>query len=83
VSLLTGSHSLNKKNHSLTKTTATQNIAYVPGHILEANKLRYGSFNPLALELDIYSLAHHLCKILIFYEPRSVTLGNARHFVEE
>ena len=23
--------------------------------------------NPLALELDIYSLAHHLCKMLIFY----------------
>jgi len=39
--------------------------------------------NPLALELDIYSLAHHLCKMLIFNEPRRVTLGNARHFVEE
>jgi len=23
-------------------------------------------FNPLALELDIYSLAHHLCKMWIF-----------------
>jgi hypothetical protein len=40
-------------------------------------------FNPLVLELDIYSLAHHLCKMLIFYEPRGVTLGNTRHFVEE
>jgi len=40
-------------------------------------------FNPLALELDIYSLAHHLRKMLIFYEPRRVTLGNTRHFVEE
>ena len=39
--------------------------------------------NPLALELDIYSLAHHLCKMWIFYEPRRVTLGNKRHFVEE
>jgi len=39
--------------------------------------------NALALELDIYSLAHHLCKMWIFYEPRSVTLGNIRHFVEE
>jgi len=29
-------------------------------------------FNPLALELDIYSLAHHLCKRWIFYEPRRV-----------
>ena len=40
-------------------------------------------FNPLALELDIYSLAHHLRKMWIFYEPRRVTLGNTRHFVEE
>ena len=39
--------------------------------------------NPLALELDIYSLAHHLYKMWIFYEPRRVTLGNTRHFVEE
>ena len=39
--------------------------------------------SPMALELDIYSLAHHLCKMRIFYEPRSVTLGNTRHFVEE
>jgi len=30
------------------------------------------SFNPLALELDIYSLAHHLCKMSIFYEPRRI-----------
>ena len=37
--------------------------------------------NPLALQLDIYSLAHHLCKMWIFYEPRGVTLGNTRHFV--
>jgi len=41
------------------------------------------NINPLALELDIYSLAHHLCKMLIFYEPRGVTLGDTRHFVEE
>jgi len=39
--------------------------------------------NPLALELDIYSWAHNLCKMWIFYEPRRVTLGNTRHFVEE
>jgi len=39
--------------------------------------------NPLSLELDIYSLAHHLCKMLIFYKPRRVTPGNTRHFVEE
>jgi len=38
---------------------------------------------PLALELDIYSLAQHLCKMFIFYEPRRVTSGNTRHFVEE
>ena len=41
------------------------------------------SFNPLALLLDIYSLAHRLCKMGIFYEPRRVTLGNTRHFVEK
>ena len=40
-------------------------------------------FNPLAPEMDNHSLAHHLCTILIFYEPRRVTLGNTRHFVEE
>jgi len=40
-------------------------------------------FNPLALELDIYSSAHHLCKMWIFYEPRRVTLGNTWHFLEE
>ena len=39
--------------------------------------------NPLALKMDIYSLAHHLYKMLIFYEPRMVTLGNTRNFVEE
>jgi len=27
-------------------------------------------FNPLAVEVDIYSLAHHLCKMWTFYEPR-------------
>ena len=36
--------------------------------------------NPLTLELDIYSLAHHLCKMWILYEPRRVTLGNTRLF---
>jgi len=39
--------------------------------------------NPLALKLVIYSLTHRLCKMLIFYEPRRITLGNTRHFVEE
>ena len=43
----------------------------------------FSRFNPLALELDIYSLAHHLYEMWIFYEPRRVTLGNTRHFVEE
>ena len=41
------------------------------------------SINPLALELDIYSLAQHLCTMWIFYEPRRVTLGDTWHFVEE
>ena len=39
--------------------------------------------DPLALELDIYSLAHHLCKMWLFYEPRRLKLGNTLHFVEE
>jgi len=46
-------------------------------------KKRKKGINPLALQLNIYSLAHHLCTMLIFYEPRRVTLGNTRHFVEE
>jgi hypothetical protein len=37
-------------------------------------------FNPLALKLDIYSLARHLCKKLIFYEPRRITLGKKTTF---
>ena len=40
-------------------------------------------FNPLDLELDIYSLVHHLCKMWMLYEPRRVALGNTRHFMEE
>ena len=36
--------------------------------------------NPLALELDIYSLAHHLCKKWIFHDPRRVALGNNTTF---
>ena len=46
-------------------------------------ELRGVTLIPLVLELDIYSLAHHLCKMWIFYEPRRITLGNTRHFVEE
>jgi len=30
----------------------------------------YRVINPLTLELDIYSLAHHLCKMWIFYEHK-------------
>jgi len=60
---------------------------YGPGVDSASNRNDYQEyflvFNPLALELDIYSLAHHLCKMLIFYEPRRVTLGNTRNFVEE
>ena len=51
------------------------------GSLLSASRSCF--FNPLALELDIYSLAHHLCTMWIFYEPRRVTLGDTRHFVEE
>ena len=36
--------------------------------------------NPLALELYIYSLVHHLCNMWIFCEPKNVTLGNKSTF---
>ena len=32
--------------------------------------------DPLALELDIQILEHHVCKMWIFYEPKKVTLSN-------
>ena len=48
-----------------------------------AINVKCDAFNRFAPEPDIYSLAHHLCKMWIFYEPRSVTLGNTWHFVEE
>ena len=41
------------------------------------------NFNTLALELDTKIVAHHFCKMWIFYEPKKVTLWNTRHFVEE
>ena len=41
------------------------------------NNMHIG-LNPLALQLDIYSLAHRLCKMWIFYEPRRITWGNTR-----
>jgi hypothetical protein len=43
----------------------------------------FKGLNPLALELDMQIVAHHLCKMWIFYEPKKVTLWNTRHFVEE
>jgi hypothetical protein len=54
-------------------------------HALDAATRGFGShwLNPFYLELDIYSLAHHLCTVWIFYEPRRVTLGNTRYFVGE
>jgi len=39
------------------------------------------SINPLALELDFYSLAHHLCKMWIFYEPRRVIFFHCSFFI--
>ena len=51
--------------------------------VQKSRVLREHAINPLALELDICSLAHHLCKMWIFYEPRRITLGNTRHFMEE
>ena len=51
--------------------------------IISSSQVGHIPFNPLALELDIYSSAHDLCKMWIFCEPRRVTLGNTRHFVEK
>jgi hypothetical protein len=54
------------------------------GHCGGKRSLSYlDKFNPLALKLDIYSLAQHLGTMSIFYEPRRVTLGNTVHFVKE
>ena len=59
------------------------------GDILKITEIRRAQidhtreFNHLVLELDIYSLAHHLCKMSTFYEPRRLILGNTRHFMEE
>ena len=61
-------------------------VCSIPGTQLEECCLTLWPWSwtfTVALELDIYSLAHHLCKIWIFYEPRRVALGNTRHFVEE
>ena len=41
------------------------------------------TINPLALELDISIVAHHLCKMWVLYDPKKVTLWNTRHSVEE
>ena len=36
----------------------------------EEEVLIRGIFNPLALEIEIEIVAHHLCKMWIFYEPK-------------
>jgi len=48
-------------------------IYYNSKPTINPSNRRYIYTNPLALELDIYNLAHHLCKMWIFYEPRRVT----------
>ena len=39
--------------------------------------------NPLALEMDILIVAHHLYKMWIFYETQQIRLWNTRHSAEE
>jgi len=51
--------------------------------VMNENNVGSVTINPLALELDIYSLAQRLCKMWIFYEPRRITSGNTRRFVDE
>jgi hypothetical protein len=45
-------------------------LAVLLHNIEDAAKCRLLCINPLALELDIYIVAHHLCKMWIFYEPK-------------
>jgi len=40
--------------------------------ITDKHILSQRTINPLAMELDIDSLAHHLCKLWIYYEQRRV-----------
>ena len=42
-------------------------------NVTNVEKILVEAYLTLRLELDIYSLAHHLYKMLIFYEPRRVT----------
>jgi len=72
----------NTRNEDLNHTQIVLRYLRIALLVVRTARISY-RFNPLALELDIYSLAHHLCKMWIFYEPRRVTLGNTRHFVEE
>jgi len=52
--------------------------------ICETNLIQKLLFiNPLALELDIYILEHHVGKMWIFYEPKKVTWSNTWHFQDE
>jgi len=67
----------------LTRVATVGHTANSPASSTALRAHLFKRLNPLALELDIHSLAHHLCKVWIFYEPRRVTLGNTRHFVEE
>ena len=63
----------------LITTQLTWRIWWAPNN---ASKRQMGFNSALPLKLDFYSLAHRLCTMWIFYEPRRVTLGNTRHFVE-
>jgi len=56
----------------LIKSDKCQNNIAIPASV--------AYFNPLALELDIHILVHHLRTMWIFYEPRRVTLGNTATF---
>ena len=61
---------------------AVQSGTMVHGHFLSEEHIT-STLNPLALELDIYIVAHLLYKMWIFYVPKQVTLWNTRHSVEE
>jgi len=73
-------HKYKGESRSFTKHITAEVTSWTP---IRKVKIRQSLFNPFALQMNIYSLAHHLCTMWIFYEPRRVTLGNTRHFVGE
>ena len=71
-------HRVSTHCHRVSKTLPPGVYPFAVNKIIIIIIILLTFLNPLALELDLHSLAHHLCKMWIFYELRSVTLGNTR-----